>query len=991
MKSPGAFLTWRQFVTAMASAGPRLCRLALLGGWGISLLSRPPSAAAQQCGDFTYTVNGGAATITGYTGSGGTVIIPSAINGVPVTAIGANAFFSCQALTNVSIPNSVTNVMSEAFCYCFNLASVNIPTNLAVLGDSAFYQCSSLLALHIPASVTKIGSSAFARCTSVTAISVDVLNPAYSSCGGVVFDKAQTLLVQYPGGLAGSYTVPAGVTAIAECAFQCSTGLTAVSLPKSLVSLGESAFDGCASLASVSLSTSGSQLASIGAGAFSGCTALLSLTLPGTLTNLGGGAFHGCMALTSVAVPGSVATLNYGVFQGCSGLTSLTLSEGTTFIDGAAFADCTSLPAIYLPSTVTNLGENPFFRSSRLADIEVDPLNPVFSSLGGVLLDRSRTTLLAFPTGLTNDYAVPAGVTTIGRGAFMYCASLTNLTFPTSVTKIQQEAFQCCLSLTNLTLPPNLTSIGVAAFDDCTSLSSITLPGRITEIPYELFCSCQSLANIVIPNGVTDIDLCAFNFSSVTNLTFPDSVSNLGLGVCCSCPNLTNVLFGAGLSSIGDQAFEYCSALQSLCFLGNAPTLGGANVFPPPGNAIVYYLPGTTGWGSTFGGLPTATWKGIPPTITQSPQNVAATAGTTATFTVSAIGTSLAYSWWLNGAPLPGATNSCCTLANVQTPNQGVYWVVITNALGAVTSAPAQLTVEFPHAATATGLIISGFFVQATVTDGGWGYTNTPSVQLLGGGGSGADAVAIVSNGVVVAIDILDAGFGYTNAPQIVIAAPYIPPPTLSISPWSCLTFTNLTPGVNYQLQFLHGSTWVDQNTAFAATDSTFTQTLAGAAAPSAWRLAVTPVPVQAQATPTLYNGFVVGAVVTVPGSGYVNAPMVSIVSQGAGSNAMAVATIGGGAVTGITIVRAGNGYTIVPSIVIAPPPVNALWPTVTQVMQLNAGGLTPNDNYQVQFAPAVTGPWSNLGDPFAALLTTWTQYFIVAGDTGFFRLEQVP
>ena len=105
----------------------------------------------------------------------------------------------------------------------------------------------------------------------------------------------------------------------------------------------------------------------------------------------------------------------------------------------------------------------------------------------------------------------------------------------------------------------------------------------------------------------------------------------------------------------------------------------------------------------------------------------------------------------------------------------------------------------------------------------------------------------------------------------------------------------------------------------------------------------------------------------------------------------MAVATIGGGAVTGITIVRAGNGYTIVPSIVIAPPPVNALWPTVTQVMQLNAGGLTPNDNYQVQFAPAVTGPWSNLGDPFAALLTTWTQYFSVAGDTGFFRLEQVP
>jgi hypothetical protein len=295
-----------------------------------------------------------------------------------------------------------------------------------------------------------------------------------------------------------------------------------------------------------------------------------------------------------------------------------------------------------------------------------------------------------------------------------------------------------------------------------------------------------------------------------------------------------------------------------------------------------------------------------------------------------------------------------------------------------------------PHAATATATVVSDFVVGATITDGGWGYTNTPIVRIFGGGGSGAQAVAVVSNGVVVAVNVMDAGSGYTNTPVIVIAPPFIPQPTMGIAVMSLLSFSNLAVGTNYQLQFFSGNTWSNLGAAFAAASSTFTQYVSGTAGPNGYRLASTPVPTQAAATAQVVNGFVVGATVTSGGSGYSNYVMVSIVGGG-GSNATAIATVSSGVVTGLTITDAGIGYTTTPSILIAPPPVNALWPMVTQAMELDLGSLSPYDNYQLEFAPVLGGAWSNLGGLFNPTATTSTQYVNVSGNAGFFRVRYVP
>ena len=328
--------------------------------------------------------------------------------------------------------------------------------------------------------------------------------------------------------------------------------------------------------------------------------------------------------------------------------------------------------------------------------------------------------------------------------------------------------------------------------------------------------------------------------------------------------------------------------------------------------------------------------------------------------------------------------------------NGVVVAVNILAAGGGYTNAPViVIAPPFPPppvAATATATLVNDFVVGATITDGGYGYTNTRTVSIIGGGGSGAQAVAVVSNGVVIAVNILDAGDGYTNPPAIVIAPPFIPPPTLGIAAMSLLSFTNLALGTNYQLQSFSGGTWSDMGAAFTAAGSAFTQYVPGTASANSYRLTATPVPAEAFATAQLDNGFVIGATLTSGGSGYATIPAVSI-TGGGGSGAEAVAVVSNGVVIAVDVMDAGYGYTNAPAIIIAPPPppATALWPTVTQAMELDLGSLWPYGNYQLEFSPVAGGVWSNLGLPFTSTSSTSTQSVNVSGNAGFFRLAYVP
>jgi len=158
---------------------------------------------------------------------------------------------------------------------------------------------------------------------------------------------------------------------------------------------------------------------------------------------------------------------------------------------------------------------------------------------------------------------------------------------------------------------PDTNTITITGYTG--SGGAVTIPGAIngkpvTRIGEQAFYSCTSLTSITIPNSVISIADAAFDGCiRLTSITIPNSVSSVGYYAFCGC-GLTNVVVGNNVTSIGDYAFWGCTSLTSVYFRGNAPSLGGPNVFDYTDNATVFYLPGTTGWGSTFADLPTILW-----------------------------------------------------------------------------------------------------------------------------------------------------------------------------------------------------------------------------------------------------------------------------------------------------------------------------------------------------------------------------------------------
>jgi PKD repeat protein len=416
-----------------------------------------------------------------------------------VTSIESNAFEECSGLTGVTLPDSLTNIGDYAFESCTNLSSVMLPDGVVSIGDGAF-SGTSLASITIPQSVTNIGSGAFITCFALTAITVEAPNAFYSSLDGVLFDQPQTTLIQYPCGLSGSYTIPASVTNIEAGAFYGCAGLTGVTIFDGVASIGQSAFF-ATSLASVAIPDS---VTSIGADAFGQCTNLGSVMIPGSVTNLGDSSFYGCVGLTSVSIPGSITSIGAGAFENCISLTDATISTGVTLIETNAFNDCSSLGAVTIPESVTSIGDGAFSRSGltsvtipnsvtnigsgafsscpALEAITVEPLNGFYSSLDGVLLDHSQSTVIQYPCGLRASYTMPTSINSIGAAAF-FSASLTNATIDSGVTNIGYGAFENCRDLASITIPASATMFGNYAFANCTNLASVYFVGNDLTFP----------------------------------------------------------------------------------------------------------------------------------------------------------------------------------------------------------------------------------------------------------------------------------------------------------------------------------------------------------------------------------------------------------------------------------------------------------------------------------------------------------------------------
>ena len=261
--------------------------------------------------------------------------------------------------------------------------------------------------------------------------------------------------------------------------------------------------------------------------AFCWCDGLTSVTIPNSVTSIGQSAFESCSGLTSVTIPNSVTSIGVCAFSHCSGLTSVTIPNSVTSIGDYAFSKCSGLSKVNIESieswcsiNFSSITSHPFFSSEN----------------GHLFMNGTEVTSLTIPqsisklnsfvfygcSGLTS-VTIPNSLTSIGVCAFSHCSGLTSVTIPNSVTSIGGYAFSNCSGLTSVTIPNSVTSIGEGAFRNCSSLASVNIPKTVTDIGSYAFYGCSALesfhSRIERPGGVVTYGSNIFDYTTKQKAT----------------------------------------------------------------------------------------------------------------------------------------------------------------------------------------------------------------------------------------------------------------------------------------------------------------------------------------------------------------------------------------------------------------------------------------------------------------------------------------
>ena len=561
-----------------------------------------------------------------------------------VTLIGDYAFYNCSSLTSITIPNSITSIGNMAFYGCSNITKVHIsditkwcdinfdkntsnplfsnskitylylnnnkiidlvipegvdsiknyaflnyellhsviiPNGVTSIGSSAFAGCKNLTTMTIPSSVTLIGDGAFSGCSSLTSINVNENNLNYTSIDGALYNKDITTLITCP---------------IAKID---------VTIPSSVISIGDRAFVGCSSLTSINVNENNLKYTSIDGVLYNkDITTLITcprgkseVTIPNRVTSIGDNAFEYCVSLTSIIIPNSVTSIGERAFQYCSSLTSLIMESAIPPTLGSSAIQKSTL--IYIPDGAKSTyqkewGTNYFYLNNETTlavNVETPgTLSDLILAIGqqstdvvklvvsGTLNDDDFTYMRETMTSLTildiSKITNTTGVNFRGK------RTLVNISLPENLTSIGNFAFSGCSNLTSIIIPNSVTSIGSSAFSGCSNITEVHIfdIAKWCDIEFSgylsnplqskiahLYVNNNKITDLVIPEGVDSIKNYAFYFYALLNsVTIPNSVTLIGSSAFSGCSNLTSIIIPNSVTSIGSSAFSGCSNITEV-------------------------------------------------------------------------------------------------------------------------------------------------------------------------------------------------------------------------------------------------------------------------------------------------------------------------------------------------------------------------------------------------------------------------------------------
>ena len=534
--------------------------------------------------------------------------------------IGPRAFSENASLKTLTIPDTVTSIGD----YCFYISSSSVGktvlesvlmsehSQLTTLGQCIFYNNTQLKKVTFGPNVEKMDKTIFFGCVSLEEV---LLSDAMPEIQDKMFENCVNLRV---------VNIPKAAKRIGENAFLNCAALPEITISADVTDIAPNAFSGCTGLAVVNIE-SGSTLQNINSGAFENTTALATISLPGSVISIGNAAFknsaidnaplgnslkrigdeafYGCVNLTSISVPSSVTAIGKSAFAGCSNVETINMSMGLKNLGDFAFAGCGKVTEINIPETVAFMGANPFANCAGLTNITIDAGNDSFVYRDGILFDKTMYTLIFYPSYKTDaTYEIPASVYEIAGGAFSG-SQLETIVLPESIKAIGESTFEGSKKLRDIVIPESVTIIGKNAFKDCVALDNLLIPSSVTELGESAFRGCAALSNITLADRKTDIVLGTHLFegcvsltelvefpnvdrftdymyanTGIVNLVIPNTITTLGsVGVFANCAALKTIQFPDNYKGvIGGRFFYGCTALESVVLPDGVSQLGTA-------------------------------------------------------------------------------------------------------------------------------------------------------------------------------------------------------------------------------------------------------------------------------------------------------------------------------------------------------------------------------------------------------------------------------